>query len=412
MKHIVDLHAHSRYSRACSKNLIIPNIAKACEKKGIGIVAMSDITHPRWLEHCEEELRETGEGVYALKNGESNVKFVCGTEVACIYKQGEKVRRLHLLILCPSFKEVRELQKKLQELGCNITSDGRPILGLSGIELLKIIKEISPCNEMIPAHAWTPWFSVFGSKSGFDSLEECFGEMTPHIKAIETGLSSDPAMNSRLSGLDGITLISNSDAHGLENFGREANVLEMEKVSYQNLIDTIYSNDPKKFLHTIEFYPEEGKYHLDGHADCKISLTPAQTKKYQGRCPECAKLVTVGVLSRVEVLADRESCQRKIPHRYIVPLREILGESLDVGKSSKKVGVMYEKMINELGNEFGVLLDVAEKDIAQCSSPKIAEAIRRMREGNIEIAGGYDGIYGTVKIFNDAEKKIDQQTLW
>lgn len=410
MKHIVDLHAHSRYSRACSKNLIIPNIAKACEKKGISIVAMSDITHPRWLEHCEEELHETGEGIYELKNANSQVKFVCATEVACIYKQGNKVRRLHLLILCPSFKEVYELQKKLQSMGCNTTSDGRPILGLSGIELLKIIKDISPQNEMIPAHAWTPWFSVFGSKSGFDSLEECFGEMSSYIKAIETGLSSDPAMNSRISMLDDIALISNSDAHGLENFGREANVLEIEKVSYQSLIETIYSNDPKKFLRTIEFYPEEGKYHLDGHADCKVAMMPEKTKKNGGRCPQCGKLVTVGVLARVETLADREVTKRKIPHQYIVPLREILSESLGVGKSSKKVGVMYEKMINELGNEFEILLEITESDITQCSSPKIAEAIRRMREGKIKIAGGYDGVYGTVKIFAE-EEKVNQQII-
>ncbi len=410
MKHIIDLHAHSRYSRACSQNLTLPNIAQACKKKGISIVTTSDITHPRWFAHCQEELKEIENGVYALKN-DNNVRFICGTEVACIYKQGGKVRRLHLLILFPSFTEVALFQKKLQELGCNITSDGRPILGISGIELLKIVKDISPNNEMIPAHAWTPWFSVFGSKSGFDSLQECFGEMTSHIKAIETGLSSDPVMNSELSQLDNIALISNSDAHGLENFGREANVFELENTSYKNIIDVMYSNDPNKFLHTIEFYPEEGKYHLDGHAPCKIHMTPQETKKRGGRCPACDKLVTVGVLSRVEELSDRKAQQRKIPHRYIVPLKEVIGESLGVGKASKKVGVLYEKMIGELGNEFHILLDEDILDIGKVSTPYIAEGIKRMREGNMIIDGGYDGIYGTVKIFKDREKISPQQTL-
>lgn len=411
MKHIIDLHAHSRYSRACSQNLILPNIAQVCQKKGISIVTTSDITHPRWFNHCQEELEESEGGLYVLKNGRKDVKFICGSEVACIYKQGEKVRRLHLLMLFPSFIEVELFQKKLQERGCNITSDGRPILGISGIELLKMVKDISSNIEIIPAHAWTPWFSVFGSKSGFDSLQDCFGEMTPYVKAIETGLSSDPVMNSGLSLLDNISLISNSDAHGLENFGREANVLQLEDSSYGSVIDVIYSNDPKKFLHTIEFYPEEGKYHLDGHAPCKVHMMPEETKKNRGRCPVCDKLVTVGVLSRVQELSDRKAKQRKIPHRYIVPLKEVIGDSLGVGKASKKVGTVYEKMINELGNEFHILLDEDITNIKIVSSPRIAEGIKRMREGNMIIDGGYDGIYGTVKIFKDKEKKSPQQTL-
>lgn len=412
MKHIVDLHAHSRYSRACSQNLTLPNIAQACKKKGISMVTTSDITHPRWFAHCQEELEETGGGgVYKIKNTSSEVVFVCGTEVACIYKQDGKVRRLHVLILFPGFKEVMLFQKKLKELGCNIVSDGRPILGLSGIELLKIVKEISPDNELIPAHAWTPWFSVFGSKSGFNTLEECFGEMTRYVKAIETGLSSDPVMNSQLSQLDSVALISNSDAHGLENFGREANVFELEQLSYKSMVEVMYSNDPNLFLNTIEFYPEEGKYHLDGHATCKISLTPSDTKKYNGRCPTCDKLVTVGVLSRVEELADRKSQQRKIPHRYIVPLKEVIGESLGVGKASKKVGVIYEKMIGELGNEFHILLDEDIWNIGKVSTSQIAERIKRMREGNMIIEGGYDGVYGKVKVFSDVSKSPQQSLL-
>ncbi|MDQ5931660.1 MAG: helicase UvrD, partial [Patescibacteria group bacterium] len=304
---IADFHIHSKYSRACSKNLTLPAIAAACETKGIDLVATSDFTHPAWMKHIDEELEECAPGILQLTGTRSKTKFILVTEISSIYSQGGKVRRVHSLIFSPSIAAAKQLIKILTEEGCNLKSDGRPIIGVSAKELLRICHEISPDMELVPAHAWTPWFSVFGSKSGFDSLEECFGELTPLVHAIETGLSSDPEMNHLVSALDNITLISNSDAHSLDKLGREATVLNIEankKYSYHDILSAIRN---KKIIDTIEFFPEEGKYHIDGHAVCKFSCDPDETKKLNGLCPVCHRQMTVGVLSRVKELSNRSS---------------------------------------------------------------------------------------------------------
>ncbi len=415
---ILDLHIHSKYSRACSPQLDLPNIAKACETKGIDIVATGDYTHPGWFAHIKESLDEGGErGGYRLKipNSKlqfpnksqlpiSKIRFILSTEVSCIYKHAGKTRRLHLVLLAPNIQAVDRLNKKLAERGINLKSDGRPIMGLPAKELLKIMLDIDERFFMIPAHAWTPWFAVFGSKSGYDSLEECFEELTPHIRAIETGLSSDPTMNHRLSQLDNITLVSNSDAHSLDNLGREANVFNFtdKEATFDEIVKTIKSGDKKRFLYTIEFYPEEGMYHFDGHATCKICWEPEKSKKNKNICPVCKKTLTVGVLHRVDDLADRVEkdipVDKFIPHKYIVPLRELIGKVFEVGKKSKKVEKEYNNLIKNLGNEFHILLHSAAIEIDKIASDKnIAVAISNMRSGAVKIHPGYDGVYGVVE---------------
>ncbi len=431
---IIDLHVHSKYSRACSKQLELPNISAAAEKKGIDIISTGDFTHPAWFKHLEENLVEDTQGIYRLKlpppltpppaggdifssplEGEarrglvqSKTRFVLGTEIACIYKHKDKTRRLHLLIFAPNLETAKKFNTVLESRGVNIRSDGRPMMGISAKEILSICLEIDERMMVVPAHAWTPWFSVFGSKSGYDTLEECFEELTPHIKAIETGLSSDPEMNHRLSMLDNITLLSNSDAHGLENLGREANVFGFENekdVSYSEIRRIINEHDAKKFLYTIEFYPEEGKYHLDGHAACEVVLQPEETKNEKGICPRCKRPLTIGVLHRVHDLADRNFAEVKkarfIPHRYIVPLRETIGQVFGVGVGSKKVKTEYDMLTQKIGSEFYILLDAPLDEIASVATNKnIATAIENMRSGKVKAQGGYDGIFGKIDILN------------
>ena len=401
---IVDLHTHSRYSRACSKDLELPKIAVACEKKGIQIVVTGDFTHPAWIEHIKECLVEDAKGIFKLKDNSSPTRFILGTEISCIYKDKDATRRVHLLILAPSIKAVEKFNTVLEEKGVNIRADGRPIMGLSAKTILQILLDIDPGFMLIPAHAWTPWFGILGSKSGYDKIEDCFEELTPHIRAIETGLSSDPVMNHRLSALDGLTLVSNSDAHSLNNLGREANVLNLsENYDFTEITEALKSGDKKKFLYTIEFYPEEGKYHFDGHAPCKIALSPKETKAKKFLCPNCKKKVTVGVLHRVDDLADREESEipssKFIPHKYIVPLKEIISDVFGVGVVSKKVVREYDSMISTIGSEFNILLHVDIKEIEkQVSDKTIATAIANMRAGKVKAIPGYDGIFGSVKV--------------
>ncbi len=443
MEIIADFHIHSRYARACSPQLEIPQIAKACVEKGIQIVSTGDFTHPLWMEHLEKNLEEiAGSGLYHLRRlaaaqtmanpstpplgkgrppvsppfqggagvvaiGASPIKFIIGTEIACIYKHKDKVRRLHLLIFAPSLAAAKQFNQKLEDRGANLKADGRPIIGISGKEVVQLCLDIDPRMMVIPAHAWTPWFAVFGSKSGYDSLEECFEELTPEIFAIETGLSSDPPMNRRLSSLDNIVLVSNSDAHSLDNLGREANVFQFENekdITYDEIRRILKMGDRKKFLYTIEFYPEEGMYHYDGHRECKFSSLPAETKRNKELCPVCKKKVTVGVLYRVDTLADRteEDIPRDtfIPHKYIVPLREIIGACLGVGKKSKKVENEYRRLVPKLGSEFNVLLNKDLKEIKRyVSDERIAKGIQNMREGKVKIIPGFDGKYGVVNPF-------------
>lgn len=418
---IVDLHVHSKYSRACSKALELPAIAKACEQKGISIIVTGDFTHPRWFEHLTDTLTEDRSGVYRLKNNASPTRFVIGTEVACIYKHAGAVRRVHLLLFAPTLEVAGNINQALAERGCNLKADGRPILGISAKDLLKLMLAIDERCVMIPAHAWTPWFAVFGSKSGYNSLEECFEELTPHIRAIETGLSSDPVMNRRLSMLDGITLISNSDAHSLENLAREASVFTFDRaedITYDSLFAAIQTGDKKRFAYTIEFYPEEGKYHTDGHAACLVSLEPAETKRENGLCPKCGKPLTIGVLHRVDDLADRAvkniPTETFIPHRYIVPLREIIAQVIGVKTASKKVVAEYARLITRVGSEFFILLHAPlEMILKEESVPGIAEAIGRMRAGTVKVTPGYDGIFGVIEVVDkkDSGAKVRQGEL-
>ncbi|MDD5043700.1 MAG: endonuclease Q family protein [Patescibacteria group bacterium] len=413
MQYIADLHIHSKYSRACSKELEAPMIEKWCKKKGVAIIATSDFTHPAWFKHLRENLEDEGNGLYVLKGSDGKVKFFCATEISCIYSQGGQTRRLHIVVFAPSLGVVEKINKALEARGCNIKSDGRPIIGLSAKELAKMVLDIDPACMVIPAHAWTPWFAVFGSKSGFDSPEECFEELTPQIFAIETGLSSDPAMNWRCSMLDNITLISNSDAHSPSNIAREANVFDLAEPSYKNICEAIKSHDPKKFLYTIEFYPEEGMYHFDGHRACGVSFAPEETKKRRNLCPECGKELTIGVLHRVDNLADQttEKGQKgKIPFKRLVGLDDVISEALNVkGKKSKAVLAEYESLIAKGGSEFNVLLNLNYDELAKITLPMVVEGIRRNREGRVQIKPGFDGQYGEVTLFSDKEKCLAEQ---
>ncbi len=403
---IADFHIHSKYSRACSKNLTLPNIAAACERKGIDLITTSDFTHPAWMKHIDEELEEVADGIYQLTGARSKTKFILTTELSSIYSQGGKVRRIHVLIFSPSIAVAKKFTEELEARGCNVKSDGRPILGLSAVEILKIMLAISPDMMMVPAHAWTPWFSVFGSKSGFDSLEECFGDLALHIRAIETGLSSDPTMNWMVDALDDITLISNSDAHSLEKLGREATVFAIDpekKFSYLEIIHAIQNKSSGVIKETIEFFPEEGKYHIDGHAACNFFCLPTQTKKLDGICPVCKKKLTIGVLYRVEELSNikkviHTSNKIHIPFRHIIPLAELIAFTLGVGTGSVRVGRIYDKIIAHLGNEFNVLLEVPIADISANSSEEIGNAVAAMRAGTVELTPGYDGVFGKISV--------------
>ena len=319
------------------------------------------------------------------------------------------------MIFAPDFETVEKINTQLGWIG-NLKADGRPTLGLDAKELLKIVLEISEDCLIVPCHVWTPWYSLFGSRSGFDSIEECFEDYTKYIYAVETGLSSDPAMNWRLSALDNITLISNSDAHSPQKIGREANVFDTE-LNYFSIIETIKKKNPKKFLYTIEFYPQEGKYHYDGHRNCGISCSPQESKKYNNICPVCGKPLTIGVLSRVEELADRPEGfkpQGAIPFRSLIPLKEIIAEILGFGSETKEVDTEYQNLIRRFGSEFNVLLNVSRQDLEVVTLPEIAEGIIRAREGKVYIEPGYDGVFGKIRIFSKGEKKelSRQKTLF
>jgi len=412
MSFIADLHIHSRYSRAVSKDMIPESLYRWAQLKGITVVGTGDFTHPAWFTELQEKLEPAEPGLYRLKpdlakkvDGEipelcrAEVRFLLTSEISSIYKRHERTRKVHNMIYAPSFTAVASINEKLARIG-NIRSDGRPILGLDSEELLRIMLERAPESLFVPAHAWTPHFSVFGVNSGFDSLEDCFGELTPHIKVIETGLSSDPPMNWRLSQLEGITLISNSDAHSPTKLGRESNVLNCD-LSFNGIKTAFTSCDPKQFLGTIEFFPEEGKYYYDGHRNCQISLTPEETRTYHGLCPKCGKPVTVGVMHRTADLADLPSGHRPsnaLPYWSLVPLVELISEVKGTGVNSKRVTEAYHQLLASLGNEFFILMDVPIVDIEERGGSLLALAIERMRKGQVTIAPGYDGEFGKVRM--------------
>jgi uncharacterized protein (TIGR00375 family) len=409
-KIITDLHLHSKYSRATSKNMDILNLDKGARIKGIKILGTGDFTHPEWLKELKNHLEPAESGLFKLKKVKSETRFILSSEISCVYSKKGKIRKIHLIVLAPSFQAVEKLNIHLGWLG-NLKADGRPILGLDAKELAKIIFNISEDFCLIPAHAWTPWFSIFGSKSGFNSIEECFEEYSKYIFAIETGLSSDPPMNWRLSALDKLSLVSFSDAHSLTKLGREATVFETE-VSYQAIIEAIKLKDPKKFLYTIEFFPQEGKYHFDGHRFCNISLSPQESKKYNNICPRCGRALTIGVLSRVEELADRPpgfKPEGAIPFKNLIPLEEIIADVLGLGIGTKQVELEYKKLIDNFGNEFSVLLERSEEELEKVTLPEIVQGIMKMREGKVFIEPGYDGVYGKIRIFDKEDKKREEQ---
>ena len=411
MRIIVDLHIHSKYSRATSKDMDLEHIALKAKEKGLNIVATGDFTHPEWFQELKEKLEPAERGLYRLKNDDQNSKlrFILSVEISNIYTKNKRVRRVHNLVIVPSLEAAEKINNVLSWHG-NLKADGRPILGLDSEELLKIVFNIEKEAMFIPAHIWTPWFSVFGSMSGFDSLEEAFNNNINLISALETGLSSDPKMNWMFSKLDQFALVSNSDAHSLNNLGREANVFDID-FDYYALKEAIVNKDRNKFLYTIEFYPEEGKYHYDGHRLCKVSMSPEERKKVNGICPVCHKPLTIGVLSRVEDLADRPYGfipDNAIPFKHLIPLREIIADVLNVQVKTKLVEEEYQKLVHHFKNEFTILLDTSLDELKTITKEQIAEAIINVRQDKVELIAGYDGEYGKIHVLIDENKKFEK----
>lgn len=415
---VADLHIHSHYSRATSKDLDLEHLAQWAQFKGVQVVATGDIAHPGWLAELQSKLQPAEEGLFCLKPEvaapiqasvpaacQAPVRFLLGGEVSNIYKKNGAVRKIHHLIFMPSLTALERLQARLEKIG-NIRSDGRPILGLDSRDLLEIVLETDPQGYLIPAHIWTPWFALLGSKSGFDSVAECFDDLTPHIFALETGLSADPAMCWRIAGLDGYTLVSNSDAHSPPKLAREASLFATE-YSYAALFDALKTGDPHRYLGTVEFFPEEGKYHFDGHRACGIRWHPQTSLTHNNRCTVCGKPVTVGVMHRVETLADRpEGFQpaRSHPYRNLVPLPEVLSEVHGTGAGSKRVQEQYQELLAKLGSELYILLDAPLEELEKTGGTLLAEGIRRVRAGALTIEAGYDGEYGVIKLFDARER--------
>lgn len=407
MRFIADLEVHSKYARAVSKEMVLENLALWAEKKGIQVLGTGDFTHPLWFKDIQTKLEPADIGLFRLKNSKNKTRFLLSGEVSCIYSKNGKVRRVHHLIYAPSLEAAERVNTQLGWIG-KLKSDGRPIIGLDSKELLKILLGASTESVLIPAHCWTPWFGVFGSKSGFDSLEECFDELTPEIFAIETGLSSNPPMNWRIPFLDNKAIMSGSDAHSLPKLGREATIFETE-LSYNAIMAALRSRG-KEFAGTIEFFPEEGKYHYDGHAACKFSSSPSETKKHKGLCPKCGKGMTVGVMARVEELADLgRQVGFKPPWAKVfysfVPLDEVIAKALGVGVGSKGVAQEYDKAVEKFGSEFAILIEASEQDLKSGLPAVLAEGVIRMRQGKVKIEPGYDGEYGKVKIFEEEERE-------
>ncbi|MBI3282539.1 DNA helicase UvrD [Candidatus Curtissbacteria bacterium] len=451
MKFVTDLHLHSKYSRAVSQNMTLSNLALWAKYKGINVVATGDFTHPFWFDQLRNELEPTENGLYRLKkiatsldklgtrndrDGKSDVYFLLSCEVSSIYSQGGKTRRIHNLFFFPTLSSVEKFNRELLARGANLRSDGRPIVGIPSRDLLEIALTCDKKALIICAHAWTPWYSVFGSFSGFDSIEECFGDMAKYIYAIETGLSSDPAMNWQIGDLDNKAILSFSDAHSLEKMGREATVFEGEEVSYDciyeaiknvskaaNVSKTSKEKSPPRIAFTIEFYPEEGKYHFTGHRDCNFSQSPDESKKNGDICPVCHRPLTVGVMHRVEQLKTRNSkfeirnkegvqwifdpVGARPPYVSLVPLSEILAESLSVGAGTKKANDVYSTLVSTLGSEFFVLTRASLDEVRRLAGDRVSEAIAKVRSRDIVVEPGYDGKFGVVKIWSESGEAGD-----
>ena len=411
MRIIADFHLHSAFSRATSRDMHLPEIARWGRLKGLSLLGTGDFTHPAYFQEIRSQLDETGKGLLRLKGGKADDPlFLLTAETSHIYTQGGRGRRVHMMIFAPGLAAAEKINLRLGALG-NVKSDGRPIFGFSAKDLVKVVLDIEPACLLVPAHVWTPWFSVFGSQSGFGSLEECFEEETAHIFAIETGLSSDPAMNWRWSALDDLTLISNSDAHSPAKIGREANIFETE-LSYPALIEAIKQKDPARFPATIEFFPEEGKYHYDGHRSCRVCFSPGQSREQNDCCPVCGKKIVIGVMHRVEELADRPPGFRPpgaISAIHLVPLEEIIAAGYGLGSGSKRVRREYLNLLERGGAELEILLDKSAAELTSFMDSRLVEGILRVRQGLVTVHPGYDGVYGRVNLFS--ENPTENQAL-
>jgi len=414
MRFLADLHLHSKFSRATSRDMTFDTMAHWAKVKGVSVLATADFTHPEWFFLTKEKLEPLGNGFFRLKAPQKpeaeylrsvpfstkDVAFILSSEISFIYSKKGKVRKVHLLILAPDFASVEKLNGRLSGLG-NLRSDGRPILGMDAKAFVRMVADLCPKCVVIPSHIWTPWFSVFGANSGFDALEECFEETTPFIFALETGLSSDPPMNWRLSALDRYALISNSDAHSPSKIGREANAFDTE-FSYAGLVDAIRKRDPSRFRYTVEFFPEEGKYHYDGHRKCNVLLAPKESMAKNDLCPACGKKLTIGVMHRVEELADRDDVRDaglRIPYKNLIPLNEIIAEACEKTAECRSVWDSYFRFIREFGNEHRILTEVPISELGRLQPDRIARGVERMRKGLVKIIPGHDGEYGTIRLF-------------
>lgn len=397
MRVVADLQLHSKYSMATSADMDLEHLAAGAAAKGLNLLGTGDFTHPKWLEELKRKLEPiAGEGLFTYQG----MTWMLTGEVSTVYQQEGKTRKVHHLIYSPDFETVTQANGALAKHG-NLASDGRPVLtGLDSAELVEILTGISSSIVVVPAHAWTPWFSVFGSKSGFDSLEDCYKDQSGKIFAIETGLSSDPAMNWRLSSLDKLALVSNSDAHSPNpwRLGREANVFELGRLGFGEVFDAVKSKDPNRFLFTIEVDPAYGKYHFSGHRKCGVSLSPADSIRLKDKCPKCGRKVTVGVLERVEELADRPVGYEPagaIPFKSMLPLYEVISFATGVNRLYAKAVIDEQnKLIKAFGNELAVLLDAGEEELSRVTKPSVVKAIVALRTGGVEFEPGYDGAYG------------------
>ncbi len=394
MQTYVDLHIHSKYSRATSTQLDLENLSSAAKVKGLHVLGTGDFTHPIWFKELKAKL-EFDDGIYKY----GGINFILTNEISLIYKQDKKQRRIHHILIAPDIDIVDQINEFLKSKG-RVDYDGRPIFGFSSIELVDAMISISKDIMIIPAHSWTPWYGIFGSMSGFDSIEECFQDRSKYIYAIETGLSSNPEMNWRIPALDNTALVSFSDAHSAKpwRIGREACAFDLKKINYGSIMDTIKNNDPKRFLFTLEFFPEQGKYHYDGHRDCNFSCDPNQSKKMNSICPRCKQRLTIGVLNRIESLSDNNRLDgyvRKgaIPFKSIIPLSELIGFAIGYSPDSLSVWKIYDNMISAFGNELNILIDADLEEIRKVDE-KVAELICRARNGKINFVAGYDGVYG------------------
>jgi uncharacterized protein (TIGR00375 family) len=407
MKFIADLHIHSRFSRATSRDMDIPTIAEFARVKGIKLVATGDFTHPEYRKSLKVNLAESGNGLYA----HGDTSFVINVEVNNIYSAHGRLRRIHNIIFVPSLETAQQVSALLGRYG-KLESDGRPTLSISSYEMLARVMEIDERAFIVPSHIWTPWFSLFGSNSGFDTIEECFGDLSHKVFAFETGLSSDPPMNWLLSTLDRKTLVSNSDAHSPSRLGREANVFDCD-LDFDVIRRVLETKDRNRFLYTIEFFPEEGKYHYDGHRSCNVVMTPEQARASGDTCPVCGRKLTIGVLHRVYDLADRKPDQvpkDTIPFKHLVPLEEVIAEATGHGRETAAVDKLYKEMIAQLGPEFDILLDTPVDDITRVAGERVGQGIERMRRDEVEATPGYDGVFGVISVVPDAARQPQTDT--